>query len=206
MRPRAYRGREGERSPAIFEGIRIMYGLVNKSVQELLILRFGEEMWAKVKAKAGIDLEVFISNEAYPDEITYRLVGAASALTGLSADDILFEFGEHWILDTSRKGYGALMDAGGKTFPEFLKNLPSFHTRVAMIFPSLRPPEFKVTDPKPNSVQLHYYSERVGLIPFVRGLLSGLGRQFGTPCRTSMLARKAEGADHDIFLVEWEAK
>ena len=41
---------------------------------------------------------------------------------------------------------------------------------------------------------------------FVRGLLSGLGRKFGTPVRTTLMRSKAEGADHDVFLVEWQGR
>ncbi len=159
-----------------------------------------------MKAKAGLDLEIFISNEAYPDDITYRLVGSASAVTGMTPEAILMAFGEHWVLHTSRQGYGALMDAGGRSLPEFLENLPNFHTRVAMIFPKLRPPEFRTSHRTDTSIRLHYLTERQGLTPFVVGLLSGLGKKFDTPIRTSLIERKAEGADHDVFLVEWDPK
>ena len=118
----------------------IMYGLVNKAVEEMVKRGFGPEAWEQVKAKANVEEAVFISNEPYPDELTFRLVHAASEVTGIKPDDILFSFGEHWITHTSRHGYGALMDAGGKTLPEFLINLPHFHTRIALIFPKLRPP------------------------------------------------------------------
>ena len=55
-----------------------MYGLVNKAIEDLVVSNFGEDKWEAIKAKAGVDVEVFVSNEAYPDDITYNLVGAAS--------------------------------------------------------------------------------------------------------------------------------
>lgn len=44
-----------------------MYGMVNKAIEEMLVMHHGEDLWEKVKAKAGVAVEVFISNEAYPD-------------------------------------------------------------------------------------------------------------------------------------------
>ena len=59
-----------------------MYGLVNKAVEELVVSNFGEDKWELIKSKAGVDVDVFISNESYPDSMTYDLVGAASEVLG----------------------------------------------------------------------------------------------------------------------------
>ena len=72
-----------------------MYGMVNKAVEEMVVMHHGEAMWEQIKAKAGVGMEVFMSNEAYPDEITYNLVAAASELLKLPAGQILRGFGEH---------------------------------------------------------------------------------------------------------------
>ena len=55
-----------------------MYGMVNKAIADLVCSGFGEDKWEEIKAKAAIDIDFFISNESYPDEITYKLVGSAS--------------------------------------------------------------------------------------------------------------------------------
>lgn len=181
-----------------------MYGLVNKAVQEMVTNLYGEGMWEKVRERAGVEAELFLSNEAYPDEVTYRLVAAASELSGVAAEQILFAFGEHWVLHTARHGYGSLMDAAGKSLAEFLRNLPNFHTRIAMIFPKLSPPRFEVSDETAGSLHLHYFTHRPGLTEFVRGLLAGLGSKYGTPVRSTLVRSKADGADHDEFFVEWQ--
>jgi hypothetical protein len=178
--------------------------MVNKAVEDMVCALHGEAMWEQVKARACVDVDVFISNEGYPDAVTYRLVQAVSELTATPADAILEAFGEHWILKTAREGYGELMDAGGRSLPEFLTNLPDFHTRVSMIFPRLEPPRFKVSDMTERSLLLHYHTQRAGLAPFVTGLLKGLGKRFQTPLTGVTLIRsRAEGAGHDTFLVEW---
>ena len=181
-----------------------MYGLVNKGVEDLITRNFGEEKWAAVKAKAGVDIEVFISNESYPDSITYDLVGAASAVLGVEAEAILIQFGEHWV-QIANESYGPMMKSGGRTLREFLLNLPNFHTRVAMIYPNLQPPRFECSDVSEEGMKMHYHTHRPGLTSFVIGLLQGLGKLYGTPCRAEVIERKDAGADHDVFLVSFTA-
>jgi hypothetical protein len=181
-----------------------MYGLVNKAIQDLITTRFGVETWEQIKQKAGVDTEVFISNDGYPDEITYQLVGASVEVLGLPAEQILIAFGEHWVVETAAKSYGPMMKAGGASLREFLVNLPNFHSRVFMIYPHLQPPRFECTDVTNEGLTLHYHTHRLGLTSFVTGLLQGLGTYYGTPCTSEVIARKDEGADHDVFAVSWK--
>lgn len=180
-----------------------MYGMVNKSIEQMVVSAHGEAAWQEIKRRAGITEEIFISNEGYSDDITYRLVGAASEFAGRPAEEILHAFGEHWVLHTAKQGYGPMMAAGGRTLRDFLVNLPHFHDRVALIYPKLTPPQFEITDCQERSLRLHYFSHRSGLTAFMEGLLSGLGKMFETPVRVRLEAGKATGADHDIFLVQW---
>jgi hypothetical protein len=180
-----------------------MYGMVNRAIQELVTSHFGAAQWQSIKEKAGVDVELFLSHESYPDAMTYDLIGAASEVLGVAARDILISFGEHWVLKTAREGYGSMLEANGRTLPEFLINLPSLHTRVAMIFPDLQPPRFNCTEVTEDSMQLHYHSHRPGLTDFVVGLLQGLAKMFNTEAVIQILQRKNEGADHDIFEIRW---
>ena len=181
-----------------------MYGMVNKAVEDMVCSMHGEARWEQVKERAGVDVDVFISNEGYPDEMTCQLVGAASELSGTPPAQILEAFGEHWVLKTAREGYGELLDAGGKSLPEFLVNLPDFHARVSMIFSKLQPPRFKVSDITEHSLHLHYFTQRAGLAPFVIGLVKGLGKMFQTPIKSMrLIGARDQGADHDLFLNEW---
>ena len=123
-----------------------MYGLVNKAVEGLVCENYGEETWLTIKRKAGVKEESFVSNQGYPDEVTYNLVGAACEVLNAPADAILQAFGEYWVLTTAVKGYGDLMDAAGDNLAEFLTYLPNFHSRVQLIFPNLKPPSFEVDE------------------------------------------------------------
>ncbi len=182
-----------------------MYGLVNKAVEEMVCMHQGEPMWERIKDRACVDEVVFISNESYPDDVTYRLVAAASEEMALPAEAVLEAFGSHWVLHTARQAYGGLLQATGRTLPEFLANLPDFHSRVAMIFPKLQPPRFRCTDVTDHSLRLHYHTHRPGLTPFVIGLVKGLGTMFSTPVEIRLVASRDQGADHDEFEVAWPA-
>jgi len=182
-----------------------MYGMINKAIEDMVRMRHGESTWARIKAAAGVDDLMFFSHEAYPDELTYRLVAAAGKELGSATDAILAAFGEHWITYTAREGYGNLMRAAGDSLPVFLANLPNFHGRVTMIFPALQPPRFTCTEVTQNSLLLHYYTRRGGLAPFVKGLLQGLGKHFDTPVQVEQIDSREDGMDHDVFKVSWSA-
>jgi hypothetical protein len=180
-----------------------MYGMVNSAIMDLIVTNHGEETWLRVKSKAGVEDEIFISNEPYPDELTYKLVGAASEVLDQPAGDILKLFGRWWVLDTALKNYGHLMKNGGRTLGEFLINLPNFHTRVVMMFPALKPPTFECTEVGETELRLHYHSHRRGLSAFMIGLLEGLGEMYEVSVSIKHEEKVDEGADHDVFHVAW---
>jgi hypothetical protein len=158
-----------------------MYGIVNKSIEDLVITNFGEEKWMLLENVAVSTLIFFISNEPYDDDITFKLAIAVSEEMNMSIGAVLIAFGEWWVMKTTSKKYPGLMNSGGINQKNFLVNLPVFHNRIMLIYPKLTPPEFKVSHIETNSIS-HYFSKREGLQEFVRGLLQGLGKLYGTVC------------------------
>lgn len=180
-----------------------MYGLVNKSLEGMITVSAGAEAWEAVKRRAGIEHDMFLSNQSYPDDITYKLVGAAVDELGISAPELLESFGRHWVKHTAPEGYAALLDAAGDSLPDFLCNLPQFHDRISLLMPKLKPPSFECTDVTETSLMLHYWSVREGLTHFVIGLVQGLGERFRTPATVEHVSRKGKELDHDVFRVSW---
>jgi hypothetical protein len=176
-----------------------MYGLINKAVRELIVVEFGSETWDRVRERAQVGEEDFVSMKQYDDAVTYSLVTAASDELGIPAETVLETFGSYWVKYVGADNYGHMMDAAGKTLPEFLMNLDQMHSRVMLTFPDLKPPSFQVTDQVGNRLRLHYYSARKGLAPLVVGLLNGLAEKFDTPIQVEQ-DREGSGADeHDVF-------
>ncbi len=154
-----------------------MYGMVNQAVRGLVLDNFGQEAWENIRSKADAPA-TFISMQAYDDAITYALVSAAVEVLSLPAEKILYTFGEYWVSEIATKSYAELMTKTGTDFVDFVKNLDHMHSRIKVTFPGYNPPSFRVKVVNPNLLQLDYYSEREGLLPFVEGLMNGVGSHF----------------------------
>ena len=154
-----------------------MYGMVNQAMRELIVERHGEALWSEVVAGAGLDDEHFNELDNYDDSVTFALVGSASGILGASPEDLLFEFGKHWVLYTGSHMWSYLFDLAGDDYLSFLGGLDDLHSRVQTIMPDSDMPEF-TTEAKADHVVLEYRSSRAGLAPMVRGLLVGLQDHF----------------------------
>ena len=184
-----------------------MYGLVNKAIEGMVRDGHGDAAWNRIREKAGVQDVPFVSNEAYPDDVTYRLVAAASEELATPAEAVLKGFGEYWVLHTAVEAYGPMLRVAGRTFRDFMLYLPRFHVHVQTVFPELRPPDFVCENVREHSLDLHYYSPRpAGLEPFVEGLVLGLGKLFDTPVQIRLVQQREGDSDPSVFHVTWEPK
>lgn len=136
-----------------------MYGIINQSIQELILKEFGEETWLRILNKSGVDVAEFQNHEVYDDSYTYKLAGAISEILDTKLENVLKMFGEFWIIEISQKKYPSMMATGGSCFKEFMLNLPTFHNRVYLTYPKLIAPEFKVREDN-ESLLVEYHSAR----------------------------------------------
>lgn len=181
-----------------------MYGLVNQAIRDMICVNHGPETWTKVRMRAEVSADQFEGMEPYPDDLTHRLVMAASVELDESPHALLRAFGEFWVKYTAAQGYGPLMEMAGSNLPEFLHNLDELHARVGVNFPQLVPPSFDTEEPEEGTMHLLYHSQRQGLEPMVIGLVEGLGDRFATHVEVKQLACRSEGAEHDVFAIRYE--
>jgi len=176
-----------------------MYGLINQALEDFVVKGYGTSAWSSILQGAGINHEMFIAMDGYPDETTYRLV------LGLDVSQVLESFGEHWVLYTAQSGYGEMLAMFGSDLKSFLNNLDNLHSHVGMSFPALKPPSFAVEEIEGDmGLLLHYRSERTGLAPMVVGLLKGLGKRFSQDITVDQTVFKG-AADHDVFRINFVA-
>lgn len=179
-----------------------VHGLVNQGLQDFVSSVGGDALWREVRKAAGVETEMFLSASTYPDAMTFELVDAASRVLEMPTEEVLREFGKHWILYTARRGYGAIFDTMGRTLAEFLTNLDMMHTRLCLSMPELRPPAF-VCEPFENGrIRIEYRSERDGFAPMVIGLLEGLAEMYGLEVSVRHTGARRPGQDHDEFVLE----
>ena len=156
-----------------------MYGMVNKAIRGLVIDNFSMETWNTIRNKAG-STDDFVAFTQYDDAITYRLVDAAVETLHMPADEVLKAFGDYWVQEIATVNYADLMNKTGTDFVSFVTNLDHMHSRIKATFPGYAPPSFRVKVIDENSLLVDYYSHREGLLPFVEGLMTSLGKHFDT--------------------------
>lgn len=180
-----------------------MYGLVNRAIEDMVCTQHGEAAWQEIKRKANIDTEVFISMDAYPDEMTYNMMDAAIDTLGMQKDEVLEAFGEHCITYLGELGYSRMFPLSGNCLRSFLINVDGFYSRMGVAFGSLKPPAFKCSEVCTHSLKLQYNAPRPGLTAIVIGLLKGMARFFETPVEVTQIARQERGAQYDEFLISF---
>jgi len=182
-----------------------MYGLINQALKDMVCERpDGARLWGEICRDAGVESQDFEALEAYEDRTTEALVGATARKLGSSPEEVLYNFGFHWISYTAEHGYGEMMDMFGKDLRSCLKNLNRMHGHMGAMMPKLSPPRFIVAENSADHVTLHYFSKRAGLGSMVVGLLDGLARKYGEHISIEFI-RKGVRSDHDEFEVYFHA-
>lgn len=155
-----------------------MYGIVNQAIQDLVVENHGAETWDRILERAGRPDLVLYEMDAYPDELTFALVGAAAEELEVPVPELLRQFGRTWITYTSDRGFGRIIAIAGDSFGAFLAGLDSMHERVTSTFRSMEPPRMVLREAEGERFVLEYHSRRAGLEPMVVGLLEGLAERF----------------------------
>ena len=179
-----------------------MYGVINKSLRDMVIEQFGEAKWSEVLQRSGVPDDSFLAMQSYDDDVTYKLAQACADEMQIDLGDALRAFGVHWVENTVAKQYETLMRAAGSDMLGFLGNLNNLHDRISSTFLNYRPPAFEIQDGDGEDVKILYLSERVGLTPFVEGLLRGLADRFNQQMEIIDIApQKVAKGEQTLFTV-----
>ncbi|KFM12553.1 Guanylate cyclase soluble subunit beta-2, partial [Aptenodytes forsteri] len=168
------------------------YGFINTCLKSLVIEKYGEETWEKLRLQAGVQ-DSFLTFEVYKDEITMQLVDRACKILGVPADTVLREFGEYFFEFCKRSGYDHMLRTLGGNLYEFIENLDALHSYLSLsyqakkgtevlflfVFPQeMNAPSFRVEKNEDGSMHLHYYSDRRGLCHIVPGIIGAAALDF----------------------------
>lgn len=176
-----------------------MFGMIHKSARDMVLEQHGPEAWSRVLTVAGLDDSAMVSAQPYADEVTFKLIGAAAEVAELSLDATLETFGRHWIRASEKGPYANVIRILGGSLLEALMNLDSMHASIQIAMPEARLPQFAVVEHDASSIRMAYTSHRVGLEPFVAGLLEGLVLKFK---EAAVVRRGEDVGDSRIFIIE----
>ncbi|XP_053273435.1 guanylate cyclase soluble subunit beta-2 [Pleuronectes platessa] len=184
-----------------------MYGFINSCLQSLVMERFGQETWDKLSSLPGVQ-ETFMTYTVYDDILTLSLVGEACSLLGVSADVFLKLFGEHFFVFCKKAGYDTMLRTLGGNLFDFIQNLDSLHSYLALSYREMNAPSFRVEMTDDGNMLLHYYSDRKGLHHIVPGIMEAVGRDlFDSIVTMEVLNQSVEDErtgkrEHVVFLVK----
>ena len=178
-----------------------MYGLINEAMRRLVTEQAGAQAWTNIADRAET-AETFVGLLYYDDDITYRLVGAASVELDTPADELLRAFGNYWSSRVGPENYQDILGATGTSVTTVLANMDLMHARIQNLYPELVPPSFAVSETFDGGVIVEYRSHREGLAPFVVGLLEGLGDLYKTPTTVTHERPRSDEQPYDLFRVQ----
>ncbi len=182
-----------------------MFGMINEALRRMVVARRGSEAWRRILERAGLPDMEFVRLDAYPDAVTYGLVGAAEKELGVEASKLMHDFGVFWVEHARTAGYGELFRAA-RGYTEFVGQLDTMHARLQLSFRELRAPEFSCEAEADSTLRVTYRSSRQGLAPFVAGILEGLGPVFGVRAEVTSAGERTDrdGRAEVLFRVRLE--
>ncbi|XP_045652704.1 guanylate cyclase soluble subunit beta-2-like [Ursus americanus] len=182
------------------------YGFINTCLQSLVVEKFGEDTWEKLKASTEVQ-DAFMTYTVYDDVITMKLIQEACKVLGVSMEAILKLFGEYFFKFCKMSGYDRMLRTLGGNLTEFIENLDALHSYLALSYQEMNAPSFRVEKGADGKMLLHYYSDRSGLCHIVPGIIEAVAKDFfDTDVTMDILDMSKEEErtgkkEHVVFLV-----
>ncbi|XP_033958096.2 LOW QUALITY PROTEIN: guanylate cyclase soluble subunit beta-2-like [Pseudochaenichthys georgianus] len=177
-------------------------------MQSLVMEKFGQETWDKLKLPYQGVPDSFMTYTVYDDVLTVSLVQEASSLLDVSAEVLLKLFGEHFFAFCKKAGYDTMLRTLGGNLTEFIGNLDSLHSYLALSYEKMNAPSFRVEMTDDGKMLLHYYSDRKGLYHIVPGIMEAVAKDIFDSEVTMTIVNQSEEdertgkKEHVVFLVK----
>lgn len=152
-----------------------MKGTIVKCLEEVVILKFGKDLWKQVLQKAGLPPNsMFLPFSDVDDETVLTLIAALCAERRLSLPQLARIFGEYWVREYSQKLY-VHHYTKHKTAKDFLLSLDDLHLQTTKTMKNAHPPRFEYEWKNANTLIMYYKSHR-NLLDLAVGLIDGVGK------------------------------
>jgi len=160
-----------------------MKGVIADCLGKMVVENFGKAKWQEALKQAGLNSNIlFIPTAEIPDKDVLKVVESVCKVCGLTLERLADLFGEYWVCKYAPEIY-PFYYKGVNSAKEFLKGVDKIHRRI----PKSNPPRFEYEE-KGNSLIMKYKSQR-NLMPFLIGLIKGVGKYFKTPLRVKQIGK-----------------
>jgi hypothetical protein len=156
-----------------------MHGLINKSIQCFVRDTYGAEIWSDVAAAAGLGFDNFEALLTYDDDLTDRVLIAASVRLAKSVEGLMEDLGTYVITAPGFDRLRRLFRFGGTTFIDFLHSLDDLEDRVRLAVPELLLPRLALQDDNAAGLTLSCQFDQPGWGHVVVGVLRAMADDYG---------------------------
>ena len=153
-----------------------MKGIVFDMLRDMVEDRFGLEGWQAVLDHARSD-GLYISTETYADEELLSLVAAASEVSQIEVEQLVYAFGQFMVVEFYRR-FPQYYDRCHGLIDFLLSVDRVIHVEVRKLYPDASVPHFQYHQQKPKQLTMIYQSQRQ-LCRLAEGLIDGSARHYG---------------------------
>jgi len=178
-----------------------MYGVIFDFLRQYVVEKHGgKETWGALLKANGYNYKIYFPVEEYPDEEMVKLVSTASKALDLPIPVVLEDFGTY-VGPKLTSFYGVyIKDESWKTFDVVEAAGNSIHDSIHSGNPKRQPPELSAARESDDLLVVKYRSHRK-LCHVVRGILKGLGDQYGEQFEIDETQCMHDGADKCVMRV-----
>jgi hypothetical protein len=170
-----------------------MHGIVFGELKQYVAARLGDTAWGELLTDAAIGPKLYLAIQEYPDEELGAILQAASRRTGLSAADLLQDFGD-FIGPHLVHMYRMYILPEWKTLDVIEHTEERIHKMVRLQHRGARPPYLSTTRRGDDEIVIHYSSAR-RLCALAKGIAKGIARHYGETVEIRDLTCMHKGAE-----------
>ena len=146
-----------------------------KAAKNLVISKFGEQVWAKILIETGFNKnKIFFLREDIDDNEVMKLLDNTAKVTGLSLYQVLEAFADHWVNVHLPTVYPHIHFDDLK---EYILSIDEIHVMMTESVPGAKPPRFEYEWKSDKELIMTYKSHR-NLIDLVVLILRKLGEKY----------------------------
>ena len=187
-----------------------MYGLVHRALQCFAQDTYGDALWGKVMAEAGLQLREYEAMLSYPDQQLDDVLLALSSRLEKTPTQVSEDIGAYLVSHKRMDPVRRLLRFGGATFDEFVLSLDELHDRVKLALPDLELPQLEVEMHSSSSFSVLVNFDRQGFGAVLLGVLRAMADDYGAlvvldVVRSALGDQDVERVTVELFKTEFSA-